>query len=298
VPPADCTDCADWSASKGCRLCRLVRQRGLQTVQTGPPAGSADCADCADWSTSRVCRLCRLVRQPGLQTVQTDPPAGSAECADWSASGVCRVCRLVHQWGLQTVQTGPPAGSADCADWSTSGVCRLCRLVRQQGLQGVQTSPPAGLQSVQTGPLVRQQGLQTVQTGPPTGSADCADWSASRGCRVCRWHRLVHQQHIHIRLSKHFRYMIHALQSLYQCGRLPTYQSAGTCTQVAACTVGDSSHPNHKSGHLSMLDALGMHCRCCPGVADYLRTSLLVVKPRSQHVQWVIAAIQITSQVL
>jgi hypothetical protein len=139
--------------------------------------------------------------------------------------------------------------------------------------------------------LVHQQGLQSVQTGPPAESAEYADWSTSRVCR------LVHQQHTHVRLSKHFRCMIHALQSLYQCGRLPTYQSAGTCTQVAACTVSDSSHLNHKSSPLSVLGAVYMHCRRCIGVADYLRTSLLVVAPRLQHVQWVIAAIPITSRV-
>jgi hypothetical protein len=102
-----------------------------------------------------------------------------------------------------------------------------------------------------------------VQTGSPAGSAERADWSTSRVCRVCRLHRLVHQQHTHVRLSKHFRCMIHALQSLYQCSRLPTYPSAGTCIQVAVHTVGDK-----KSSPLSVLGALYMHCRCCIGVAD------------------------------
>jgi hypothetical protein len=32
---------------------------------------------------------------------------------------------------------------------------------------------------------------------------------------------------------------------LYWCGRLPAYQSAGHCTQVAVHTVGDNSHPSH-----------------------------------------------------
>jgi rubredoxin len=151
------------------------------------------------------------------------PPADCADCAAWSASGVCRLSRLVCQCSLQTVQTGLLVRSAECADWSASEVCRVCRLVHQQG-------------------------LQIVQTGLPAGCAEWADQSASRVCRVCR---LVHQQHTHVRLSKHFRCMIHALQSLYQCGRLPTYPSAGTCVQVAVRMVGDSSHLNYKSSPLS-----------------------------------------------
>jgi hypothetical protein len=43
---------------------------------------------------------------------------------------------------------------------------------------------------------------------------------------------------------------------LYWCGRLPAYQSAGRCTQVAVHTVDDSIHPNYKSSPSSTLGAL------------------------------------------
>jgi hypothetical protein len=74
-----------------------------------------------------------------------------------------------------------------------------------------------------------------------------------------------------IKFPEYLQYTINALQILNSCGRLPTYQSAGSRTQAAVHSMGENCHPNCKSISLSILSTLCMHCRYCISMADYGR---------------------------
>jgi hypothetical protein len=74
-----------------------------------------------------------------------------------------------------------------------------------------------------------------------------------------------------VKFPEYLQYTINALQILNSCGRLSTYQSAGSCTQAAVHSMGENCHPNCKSISLSILSTLCMHCRYCISMADYGR---------------------------